>query len=359
MPVRGVDDGVSERLATQADQELSNELLLEISTATQASATSAGTTATNTTNANGFLATIAGAADVASSVIKTAIDAVTAMAQAVRDRLPAALVGGRLDTIIGAALPVGTNSIGAVTQGAGSGTAAGFWTVQVSNGSAMIPFPTALVGGRFDVILGSWLGSTAPTVGQKTAANSIPVILASDNGISVYMPTWPAGQLSPPGNQIPWVMTGAGGRPTGGQNWVPFATDTSGNQYSLVAGNNPTPDATTRVYTILLGTSGPAAITGAVVGKASAGRVKRYVLKYTGGSATTYVQIHKAATTGAAATSTLLEPGMPVGTGSPTLVFEPSIDLPCASGIVIAFSSTQDTYTADGAQTGTITLYGA
>jgi hypothetical protein len=154
-------------------------------------------------------------------------------------------------------------------------------------------------------------------------------------------------------------MTGAGGRPTGGQNWVPFATDTSGNQYSLVAGNNPTPDATTRVYTILLGTSGPAAITGAVVGKASAGRVKRYVLKYTGGSATTYVQIHKAATTGAAATSTLLEPGMPVGTGSPTLVFEPSIDLPCASGIVIAFSSTQDTYTADGAQTGTITLYGA
>lgn len=36
---------------------------------------------------------------------------------------------------------------GSVTQGAGSGTAAGFWTVQLSNGSAYLPLPTALGAG--------------------------------------------------------------------------------------------------------------------------------------------------------------------------------------------------------------------
>ena len=40
--------------------------------------------------------------------------------------------------------------------------------------------PAALVGGRLDTNNGAWLGSTAPTVGQKTSANSIPVVIASD-----------------------------------------------------------------------------------------------------------------------------------------------------------------------------------
>jgi hypothetical protein len=40
--------------------------------------------------------------------------------------------------------------------------------------------PSALVGGRLDVNAGAWMGSTAPSVGQKTMANSIPVALASD-----------------------------------------------------------------------------------------------------------------------------------------------------------------------------------
>lgn len=42
--------------------------------------------------------------------------------------------------------------------------------------------PAALVSGRLDANIGAWLGSTAPTVGQKTAANSLPVVLASDTG---------------------------------------------------------------------------------------------------------------------------------------------------------------------------------
>jgi hypothetical protein len=40
--------------------------------------------------------------------------------------------------------------------------------------------PSALVGGRLDINNGAWLGSTAPTVGQKTMANSIPTVIASD-----------------------------------------------------------------------------------------------------------------------------------------------------------------------------------
>lgn len=40
--------------------------------------------------------------------------------------------------------------------------------------------PAALVGGRLDSNIGAWLGSTAPTVGTKTAANSVPVVHASD-----------------------------------------------------------------------------------------------------------------------------------------------------------------------------------
>lgn len=40
--------------------------------------------------------------------------------------------------------------------------------------------PAALVGGRLDSNVGAWLGSTAPTVGQKTMADSVPVVIASD-----------------------------------------------------------------------------------------------------------------------------------------------------------------------------------
>lgn len=50
---------------------------------------------------------------------------------------------------------------------------------------AATQLPAALVGGRLDENLGAWLGSTAPTVGSKTSANSIPVVIASDNTVTV------------------------------------------------------------------------------------------------------------------------------------------------------------------------------
>lgn len=45
--------------------------------------------------------------------------------------------------------------------------------------------PSALVGGRLDINLGSWMGSTAPTVGQKTMAASLPFVVASDQIVPV------------------------------------------------------------------------------------------------------------------------------------------------------------------------------
>lgn len=118
-------------------------------------------------------------------------------------QLPAALVGGRLDVVVGAALPAGTNNIGDVdvlsvpaplsTTGGGTEAAAlrvtvatdstGVLSVDDNAGSLTVDtpqLPAALVGGRLDGNVGAWLGSTAPTVGQKTAANSVPVVVASD-----------------------------------------------------------------------------------------------------------------------------------------------------------------------------------
>lgn len=107
--------------------------------------------------------------------------------------------------------PVTATCSGTVTANQGTAAAhANRWPVGVSDGAAFIspatdrttaaaPFaqrlsdgsafydaaktgqlPAALVGARLDINNGAWLGSTAPSVGAKTSANSIPVVLASD-----------------------------------------------------------------------------------------------------------------------------------------------------------------------------------
>lgn len=157
-------------------------------------------------------------------------------------QLPAALVGGRLDSNVGAwlgstaptvgqktmanSVPVAISSdqstlaisaaslplpTGAATEATlagvltttafqarintlGQKTMANSTPVVLSSDQSVIPIndnagsltvdttqlPAALVGGRLDTNVGAWFGSTAPTVGTKTSANSIPVVLASD-----------------------------------------------------------------------------------------------------------------------------------------------------------------------------------
>jgi hypothetical protein len=45
-----------------------------------------------------------------------------------------------------------------------------------------VPVPTGTASSLIHVTLDQWIGSTAPTIGQKTKANSLPVTLASDQG---------------------------------------------------------------------------------------------------------------------------------------------------------------------------------
>jgi hypothetical protein len=45
--------------------------------------------------------------------------------------------------------------------------------------------PAALVGGKLDVNIGTWLGASTPSVGQKAMAASVPVVLPSDQTVSV------------------------------------------------------------------------------------------------------------------------------------------------------------------------------
>ena len=57
--------------------------------------------------------------------------------------------------------------------------------------------PASLVGGRLDQNVGTWLGSSAPTVGQKNSVNSLPVVLASDqSALSITSPTSGTATLS-------------------------------------------------------------------------------------------------------------------------------------------------------------------
>ena len=99
-------------------------------------------------------------------------------------------------------LPTGTNSLGSVTatqatasnlntratQGPAAAASAP-WSVQLSDGSAFYTgtktgqLPTSLVSGRLDANVGAWMGSTSPTVGQKTMTSSLPVVIASNQTV--------------------------------------------------------------------------------------------------------------------------------------------------------------------------------
>lgn len=114
-------------------------------------------------------------------------------------------------------------------------------TVDDGGGSLTVDtpqLPASLVGGRLDTNVGAWLGATTPTVGQKTGAASIPVIIASDqSAIPVSQNgTWTVQQGTPP-----WAVAGTdadGVAPTenpvlvagqDGTNVQTLKTDTTGH----------------------------------------------------------------------------------------------------------------------------------
>lgn len=195
-------------------------------------------------------------------------------------QLPAALVGGRLDVVVGTELPAGTQNIGDVdvvtvpaplsTTGGGTEATAlrvtiandstGLVSVDDNGGSLSVDdggnvlsvddaggsltvdtpqLPAALVGSRLDTNIGAWMGATTPTVGQKAMVASIPVVIASDQTpVDVAQSgTWTVQQGTPP-----WTVAGTdadGAAPTenpvltagqDGTNVQSFKTDTTGRQ---------------------------------------------------------------------------------------------------------------------------------
>lgn len=145
--------------------------------------------------------------------------------QAVQNRLPAALVGGRLDVSIGASpasVPVtgtfwqATQPISAAALPLPAGaaqehvTAGSYHAVRLTDGTSFytasgggggggvvqqgaqdasaVPWVVdiaSISNGTVDVSgsqvdIGSWISSTAPTVGQKAMASSLPVVIASN-----------------------------------------------------------------------------------------------------------------------------------------------------------------------------------
>ncbi len=139
------------------------------------------------------------------------------------------------------AVPVsGTVNVGnfpvsqTVSQGTGAGAAAP-WSARLSDGTSFYigtqqgQLPSALVGGRLDTNNGAWLGSTAPTVGQKAMTASLPVVIASDqSSVPVTVTGGSATNPSVGTNNaaIPASSTLVGG--SDGTNLRPLRTRTNG-----------------------------------------------------------------------------------------------------------------------------------
>ncbi len=108
--------------------------------------------------------------------------------------------------------------------------------------------PPSLVSSRLDTNTGSWLGSTAPTVGQKAMASSIPVTLASDQ------PALTVGQGTAAALAGYWPV-----RITDGTNTMPMM-DTASR-----AGFHRITDGTTNATVTAASTAAVASDTGLVV----------------------------------------------------------------------------------------------
>lgn len=110
--------------------------------------------------------------------------------------LPNALTGGGgVKVGLVDQLPTGTNVVGKVEMAANAQADGHSATIGATTDADTTTtlvgllkwikarLPTALVGNRLDTNVGSWFGATTPTVGQKTATASIPIVWASDAGL--------------------------------------------------------------------------------------------------------------------------------------------------------------------------------
>ena len=130
----------------------------------------------------------------ASNAVASQADGHSATLGTTADATTATTVIGRLQKLVSllpAALGLGG---GLKSEGVGvAGTpAGGVASVQGVSGGTAIPVSgtvAATQSGTWSTGVANWIGSTSPTVGQKTGANSIPVVLASDTAAFTFQPS--------------------------------------------------------------------------------------------------------------------------------------------------------------------------
>lgn len=127
---------------------------------------------------------------------------------------------------------------------AGASTLAAQATGNASLASIDGKLPAALVGGRLDENVGAWLGSTAPTVGSKTSANSVPVVVASDQGaIPVTQLSSTAARTSPTVTNVVSTVLASNAARKG----AAFFHDGTGNVFLALGAGATTTDFTARL----------------------------------------------------------------------------------------------------------------
>jgi hypothetical protein len=166
--------------------------------------------------------------------------------------------GGLTDAQLRAtAVPVSAASL---PLPAGAATSALQTTGNTSLASIDGKLPAALIGGRLDENVGAWLGSTAPTVGSKTSANSVPVVIASDQAsipVTVAGGAATAARTSPTVTNVVSTVLAANASRKG----AAFYHDGTGNVFLALGSGATTTDFTTRLqandyYEVLPGYTG-------------------------------------------------------------------------------------------------------
>lgn len=161
--------------------------------ATEATLSAIDTTldvALSTRASEATLASIDGNIDVALSTVATEATLATLLTESTfTTRVPVLVTGGGAEATA-LRVTIANDSTGVLSIDDNGGSI----TVDTTQ------LPAALVGGRLDTNLGAWLGSTAPTVGQKAMASSVPIVIASDqSAIPVSQSgTWTVQQGTPP-----------------------------------------------------------------------------------------------------------------------------------------------------------------
>lgn len=171
------------------------------------------------------------------------------------------------------------------------------------------------------------------TVPSNTTAQQIEGNVLNDDPDSTSRPVKVGGRA---------VANGAVGAAVAAADRVNAAYSLNGAAHVLTS-PHPITDATSYAYAVQAATVGDA--TGRLVLKASPGRVRR-ILVANNDTVERFAQIHNAAIVGNIATGTMLTPGLPIPAGGFGFFDFSEADLACSTGIAVALSTTQVTYTA-------------